>query len=225
MGITPSNISNAAHSRYIYTAKWLSDQQNDYERVIMSDVRDIALYGDPFEQVHFDNDTASVIQTYTEHQTYRQQGNTWNQPWVRSCYGGEFLESIMDEKITCCGLVSGTIKGLLDYLHAFLRQLKDKNGCHKQGMDTAIHVWIIHKILSGVQIVDSEHALIRHYTPPGQLEKQFDSTTGGMFNSDGRPYSLIHQFDRHPALVEPYLRRHDMKLETDEFRHNVSVSD
>lgn len=199
MGIAPANISNPAHNRYIYTAKWLTEHQKEYERVIMSDVRDIALYGDPFEQVPISSNSSSGVQAYTELLTYRQEAS-WNQPWVRSCYGDEFLESIMDEKITCCGLISGTIDGMLDYLHAFLEQLKGKFDCNSHGADTAIHVWIIHKVLPNVRIVDSEHSLIRHHPSPEQLKELFDPVTGGMYNSDGRPYAVIHQFDRHPTL-------------------------
>ena len=42
---------NPAHRRYVYQTKWLSDHSNQYDRVIMSDIRDIALYSDPFEQL------------------------------------------------------------------------------------------------------------------------------------------------------------------------------
>ena len=45
-------ISNVAFRRYLFQAKWLSDHKEKYDKVIMSDIRDIALFGDPFEQIY-----------------------------------------------------------------------------------------------------------------------------------------------------------------------------
>ena len=53
----------------------------------------------------------------------------------------------MDVMITCCGTIVGTTGVILDYLHAFLEELKEKIGWHNTGTDTATHVWIIHPIL------------------------------------------------------------------------------
>lgn len=223
MGITPSKIKNPAFGRYVFQAKWLSDHQDEYDKVIMSDIRDIALYGDPFEQI---NVMEPGVQAFTEIDTYREDPR-WNQPWVRDCYGDKFLESIMDEKLTCCGTMAGTTGAVVGYLHAFLEEFKEKEGCHRIGTDTAIHVWIIHKILPNAQIVDSEHALIRHN--PGragenQLIGEVDAMTGGMRNSDGGRFALIHQYDRHQSLVDPYHRRHNINLETAQFQQYLDWS-
>ena len=203
-------ISNVAFRRYLFQAKWLSDHKEKYDKVIMSDIRDIALFGDPFEQIDL-NETS--VQSFTETKTYRQD-TIFNQPWVRKCYGSKFLESIMDEMITCCGTIAGTTGAMLEYLHAFLEEFKEKIGCHNTGTDTAIHVWIIHKIFPSAQIVDSEHALIRHHPTVEQVVEQFDAITGGLRNSDGQLFALIHQYDRHPSLVEAYHKRHNIILDS-----------
>ena len=222
-GNIPANVSNPAHSRYIYTSKWLFDHRHDYDKVIITDIRDIAIYADPFDQIQYRNKTQPSVQTFTEIETYREQGDRWNQPWVRNCYGETFLESIMDEKITCCGLVAGTMDGLIRYSRAFLDQLRGKHDCDPAGADTAIHVWIIHRILTGVQIVDSEYSLIRHMPHPRQVTDQFDITTGGINNGNGQPYALIHQYDR-STLYEAYLKRHDIKSETIQFQNETQYS-
>ena len=222
-GNSPTNIRNPAHSRYIYTSKWLFDHRHVYDRVIMTDIRDVAIYADPFDQIQDGNKTKTQVQTFTEISTYRGQGNWANQPWVRNCYGESFLQSIMDEKITCCALVAGTMHGLMSYLRAFLDQLREKHMCDLVGADTAIHVWIIHKILTGVQIVDSDHSLIRHNPRPQHVKERFDISTGGIYNADGQLYALIHQYDRHPSLAEAYLKRHDITFETIQFQNKTRL--
>ena len=212
---------NPAHRRYAYQTKWLSDHSNQYDRVIMSDIRDIALYSDPFEQLV--NITDKGVQVYTEIYKYSEQPH--NQRWIRACYGEEYLTRIEDEMVTCCGVIAGTTRALLDYLYAFIKELRVKAGCHDVGTDTAVHVKILHDVLPDVQIVDSDHSLIRHNPSPNRedYEGEIDQTTGGIFNNDGRLYALVHQYDRCPSLIEPYHKRHDISNESEEFKHSVGV--
>ena len=178
--ISAASIQNPAHRRYVYQAKWLSDNSNRYDRVIMSDIRDIALYSDPFEQLLVNaTDPTIGVQVYTE--IYKYKTEVHNQRWIRACYGESYLKKIENESVTCCGVIAGTTKALLDYLHAFLDEYKVKAGCHHVGADTAVHVKIIHDVLTNVQIVNSEHSLIRH-NPPSAIE--IDSISGGILNAD-----------------------------------------
>lgn len=215
--ISAASIQNPAHRRYVYQAKWLSDNSNRYDRVIMSDIRDIALYSDPFEQLLVNaTDPTIGVQVYTE--IYKYKTEVHNQRWIRACYGESYLKKIENESVTCCGVIAGTTKALLDYLHAFLDEYKVKAGCHHVGADTAVHVKIIHDVLTNVQIVNSEHSLIRH-NPPSAIE--IDSISGGILNADDRLYALVHQYDRHKSLSEQYNKQHDINDETYAFKSSV----
>ena len=135
------------------------------------------------------------------------------------------MSSIEHEMVTCCGVIAGTTRALLDYLYAFIKELRVKVGCHPVGTDTAVHVKIIHDVLKGVHVVDHEHSLITHNPSPNRedYEGEIDPTTGGIFNNDGRLYALVHQYDRCPSLIEPYHKRHDISNESEEFKHSVGV--
>jgi hypothetical protein len=53
--------------------------------------------------------------------------------------------------------------GILQYLDAFVDEMKRVAGCDLVGMDTAVHVWLIHVPLRNLSvIVDSATALITH---------------------------------------------------------------
>jgi FkbM family methyltransferase len=202
-------IKNPAHKRYLFIAKWLEDNASQYKRVIMTDTRDIALFANPFEQIK-----SVGVQVFTEIVTY-EYDHKWNQKWVRNCYGEAFLQSIIKEKVTCCGVIAGTMQDMLDYLHAFIKELRNKWNCDTVGADTAIHVWVTHA-LSNVNVVDSEYAIIRHAPKWGKdAEKQLARDSNQkydaqhhMLNKNGVRYALIHQLDRFSTIWKSYKAKH-----------------
>jgi len=201
-----TGFHNPAFERYVVINTWLRKYSHRFSKVIMTDARDIALFGDPFSQIEYDFEG---VQSFTEVVTY-EYDHWYNQVWVRDCYGQEFLDEIISEKVTCCGVIVGSIKGVLSYLDAFVLELRSKGVCHGAGTDTAIHVWIIHKILYDSIIVDSTRAVITHAPKWGHnaslqltLDSRFDSL-GRLLNEIGQPYALIHQADRFPQIWDPY---------------------
>tara|TARA_B100000683_G_C12494050_1_gene555582 strand:+ start:298 stop:1305 length:1008 start_codon:yes stop_codon:yes gene_type:complete len=192
-------LSKPAFFRYFVTHNWLLPRYDDYEYIIVSDTRDIAIFGDPFVQFY---GMGNHVLTFTERNKYIDDPR-WNQRWVRNCYGEPFLKGIMQEQITCCGLVGGTSHAMKTYLHHFLQELLKKQGCDEQGIDTAVHVWIVHKHPDIVKVIDAEAALIRHC--PASIVKD---SRGRVLNKLGQPYALIHQADRVPDIWEPYYRQH-----------------
>lgn len=193
-----------AFLRYFITHNWLLPRYEHYEYIIVSDTRDIAIFGDPFLQFY---GMGNHVLTFTEVNKYIDDPQ-WNQPWVRNCYGDSFLQGIMQEQITCCGLVGGTSHAMKTYLHYFLQELLQKQGCDERGIDTAVHVWLVHKHPDIVKVVDAEAALIRHC--PASVVRD---SRGRVLNKLGQPYALIHQADRVPDIWEPYCRQHAKKFD------------
>ncbi len=196
-----------AFNRYFVIHNWLRPRYLEYTRVIMADLRDTALFDDPFNQLITDGD---AIQTFTEIKTYQEE-EKHNQKWVRNCYGPDFINSILEEPMTCCGVIASSGKGVKEYLDAFTAEMLKKDGCDVVGLDTAVHVWITHKVLLKVSVVDSETALIRHSPAWGDnmqtkraQDYRFDRD-GKLLNKDGKPFAMIHQADRLPEVWKPFV--------------------
>ena len=137
--------------RDVITRNWLVAYRDRYAKVIVSDARDVLFQADPSKQFGTSPDR---IYSFTEYKTYRQD-TVFNPPWIRNCYGDAFLDSIMQEHMTC--------SGILQYLDAFVDEMKRVAGCDLVGMDTAVHVRLIHVPLRNLSvIVDSATALITH---------------------------------------------------------------
>lgn len=205
---------HAAYRRYPLILRWLKKNRALYDRIILTDTRDIAIYSDPF--VQFDNATEPLM-IFTEVVPYHYD-RWYNQPWVRNCYGQAFLDTIMHEMVTCCGVVAGLTDAVIAYLKAFVHQLAEKRLCDPAGADTAIHVYITHSVLLGVQTVNSEVARIRHAPAWGpnadaQVAKQMKLAKHTdlhrpLLNALGQPFAMIHQLDRFPALWNAYISDH-----------------
>lgn len=196
-------IDNPAFRRYVVIRDWLRCQKTEFHKVIMTDTRDIALFGNPF------SDLGPSVQVYTEVVNYKYD-ERYNQVWIRSCYGENFLNEILHERVTCCGVVTGSGGAIMEYLDAFVSELREKHTCHRTGADTAIHVWIIHKVLNNVRVVDSDFATITH-APKWGKNATFELDQYSKFDREGKllnklnmPYTLIHQADRFPRLWDPY---------------------
>ena len=102
----------------------------------------------------------------------------------------------------------------------FLKELLRKEGCDEQGIDTAVHVWIVHRYPDLVRIMDSDAALIRH-CPVDVVQ----DSHGRVLNKLGEPYALIHQADRVPAIWEPYYTEHAAHFNESMHRKNVHMDD
>ena len=204
---TDQQFTNHAFQRYLIIHAWLSLHSKQFKHIIMSDIRDIAFFGDPFRQLKKSEITPGV-QVFTEILRYKDDAK-WNQKWIRNCYGQAFLDTILVEYITCCGVIAGTSESLLEYLNAFVEELSRKRGCDETGLDTAIHVWIIHRRLKNTKIIDSETALIRH--APNETGIRLNPR-GQPINHLGEPYALIHQADRLTPLWERFCAQHALDL-------------
>lgn len=211
-GVALKDIENIAYTRFFVIAKWARLNQHVYTKLIVSDIRDIAIFSDPFVQI---NSLQPEVQVFTEVVTY-QYDRWYNQPWVRDCYGQAFLNEIISTKVTCVGVIAGTTAEINQYLAAWIEEYKKKGTCHAAGTDTAIHVWIVQKVLQNARIVDSETALIRHAPKwGGDAEEQLRKDTtihydnaNRMLNANGQAYAIIHQLDRFADLWNPYIHAH-----------------
>ena len=200
------NFANHAFQRYLVIHAWLSLHSKEFKHIIMSDIRDIAFFGDPFRQLK--SEITPGLQVFTEILRYKDDSK-WNQKWIRNCYGQAFVNSILEEYITCCGVIAGTSESLLEYLDVFVEELSLKQGCDETGLDTAVHVWIIHRRLHNTKIIDSETALIRH--APNETDIKLNSR-GQPINRLGEPYALVHQADRLTPLWERFCAQHELDL-------------
>ena len=175
-----------------------------FDRVLLSDLRDVVFQRNPFELI-----TGEGI-LYGLEDSAVTIGSHWaNSLWVERVGGAALRDALAPHRVSCVGVVlaSGAVMAeYLDHLVAALTQ-PGFNLAHFHGADTGAH-----------------NIVVRRETLPNQ--RYADFTTGGILNmhglkpdcirwtadgllgdATGRPIPIIHQYDRHPAVAARLFQR------------------
>lgn len=173
-----------------------------YNRILLSDVRDVVFQGDPFAQA-----TEGRVLFFLE--SGRTIGDCpINSDWVQRAYGAAILEELSRRPISCAGTVIGSPDGLLEYLAHMLRHIVAVVPEHRfSGVDQAIHNFILAKeLVSGSSAIPNGRAVMTvPTTDPTGLRMLSD---GRIANPDGSISEIVHQYDRDSAVTAAILARY-----------------
>ena len=102
--ITPPAEQDPSVFRVGVYQKWL--ESGEYNRVLISDARDVYFQDDPFRDLP--EMDAPEVMFFTEHDSKRFFKESINTAWVTACFGHAKVREIMYDKPVFC---SGTILG------------------------------------------------------------------------------------------------------------------
>ncbi len=175
-----------------------------YDRVLLSDVRDVVFQANPFDLIHGEGilygleDTAVTI------------GSHWaNSLWVEQVGGAAMRDALATYRVSCVGVVLASGKLMADYLQHLVAALTQPgfNLAHFHGADTGAHNIVVRRqALPNQQYADFETGgiLNMHGLQPGCIRWTPD---GWLADAHGRPIPIIHQYDRHPAVAARLFQR------------------
>jgi hypothetical protein len=174
------------------------------DNVILSDTRDLIYQGNPFDFLVGDE-----LELTTEVKKVGECPD-WNSRWIATMYGNEILETVKDQQIICGGYMCGKRNGIIKLCELMVEESKNypktipghppifvdqaaMNVFYKQGKfpSTTLHP-------TGGPFV----ATIGSSLGPTRLDEEGFLTTG-----DGVRPAVVHQYDRHPKLVEAFNKR------------------
>ncbi len=169
--------------------------------VLLTDLRDVVFQADPFA-----TPLPAPLVLPLEDPLLTLGSETNNAEWLRTLYGVERWAALSAYPIACSGTVFGTRDAMLGYLDVMRAELKTHATTGRlAGLDQGAH-----------------NALLRGGKLPGALavrngERVF--TVGSMFPEDlrvdaqdrvvtatGGVAAVVHQYDRHPHLVDAIVR-------------------
>lgn len=208
--VTGKFIFTKPHTRrFIKFYEWLLNHQV-YDRIFLTDVRDVVFQGPPF--VRFE---AHDLHAFLEDDRYTIGSSAINADWVRLFFGRREYDFLRDRPISCCGTIMGTRKGMLSYLRILLilfeqlysaesrrRPFRTFRRWRKIGLDTAAHNIVVHhglvdnmRLVPNNEIVSTMHYLAR---------ERFLIRDGKVWNTDNTISPILHQYDRFPELREHF---------------------
>eukprot|EP00741_Cyanophora_paradoxa_P004178 tig00000786_g4059.t1 len=175
--------------RYAVYRQYLEQNAGRLRRVFISDL-DVVFQLDPFPFIR------SELEVFLDEQTHRDDYH--NQLWQTECLGRAAADAALDRRIACAGTTMGTVAGVLGYARAMEAHLALLR-CNHVGMDQAVHNYLVWGgSLQGVQALDnaSGHLATLHSVKTLRADRY-----GRLLNGLGRPYAVVHQYNRHEGLV------------------------
>ena len=185
---------NRMNSRFFMILDFLSKHHSRYDRVMLSDIRDVIFQSDPFVSLG----AADIIYA-TENQLIRSC--PINGAWVMQGYGHGVYENIRDYYISCAGTTLGKTSAILRYLTLMVDEMStckilDTN------IDQGIHNYLVHMrpVTNSFLDKDSRAIATLHHVQDDRL-----AVTQRGIELDGALVPVIHQWDRR-ALTRDYVR-------------------
>eukprot|EP01035_Chromulina_nebulosa_P020973 gene20973-27178_t len=151
----------------------------------MIDIRDTAFQTNPFQLDIFDKKQLAV---FKESRVLSIGQCKWNSGWIRDCFSGTILSYLLDDPISCSGVILGDI-----------------DLCERNGVDQGIHNVIIGLELVSpiVSYFDDENLIInlQQSAVLQSMKRAINTDTNQLFSYRfDTPYSIVHQYDRSTEL-------------------------
>jgi len=162
-------------------------------KVLLSDVRDVVLQGDPFAE-SFAGDVLFAAEDK------KIEDCRINSAWISQAYGQDVLRVLRSRTVTCAGTVLGSYIGILRYLDLMCAELKSHP---KQETDQGIHNFIAWGLSPIGMAVDLSNGVVATLD---QIDAERVTFEDGMVRLDGHAPPIVHQWDRQDHLRGPLLR-------------------
>jgi hypothetical protein len=172
---------------------------------MLTDVRDVLMQRDPFA-FPFPNALCCAL----ENPRITIGQCPWNSGWVKSLFGRRVLEQMVDERITCSGVMFGPRSAIVEYLELmteFLASPLKARNVGSGGLDQGVLNYLIWtRALEGIHLFEHGEGPVLHmaWMPGGEVRR---NQSGQVLSRDGEPIHVLHQYDRHPEIVAFHKRR------------------
>ena len=186
--------------RYRLYADWLSTHP-DVDGALLTDVRDVVFQGDPFA-----DPLEAELVLPLEDPLFTLGCETNNAEWLRTLYGRERWAELSALPIACSGTVLGTSAAISRYLDSLSRELvAHSTDGRLAGLDQGAHNALLHSgRLPGAIAVPNGGRIL---TAGSMFPEDLTADDGGrVLAADGHAPAIVHQYDRHPHLIDAVVR-------------------
>jgi hypothetical protein len=187
--------------RFLIFRDFLRDIASDHIQVMISDVRDVVFQRDPFEGLH-----DKGMNFFLEQAGYTLDTETFNAGALSQAYGQDIVTSMAGKPISCVGVTMGDVISMRSYLLNMAQELEsmDKDFF---GSDQAAHNRIVHSGTTDFKyrMYGNDTKQVMHMgLVPAEAILWSDNS---IVNKDGEVVAVLHQYDRHQAVMDRLLRK------------------
>lgn len=184
--------------RYFRLLRVVRQHQGMWENAMISDSRDVILQRDPFREIH-----GRLI---TGQEPILIGDCSHNSSWVHAMFGQEGLDRLSARPVACAGVTIGPFTKIAEYLTAMcgamwarLTRIVDQP-VGGWGLDQATHNHLVHDHIVELTLTGNGAGVIAtlHYEDITNIEVP---RSDGAIEVHGVAPAIVHQYDRHPALI------------------------
>jgi hypothetical protein len=186
-------------ARFIWLGKFLA-RESGISRVLFCDTRDVVFQGDPFRL------SADGLVTGDEPKRVRDcEYNTW---WVCRLYDWGEYAAVRDSNILCAGVSVGDRSTMTAFAAAVTREFMTRlpHAIFQFGFGQSVHNVVLRRG-KAVPFRVAGPGMVRIANLAYAEQTRID-TDDNVLDADGVPFDIVHQYDRHPALLAAVAARY-----------------
>jgi hypothetical protein len=201
-GASPAAKETLAHAvfhlyyrRHLLYLQFLRKHRQDFDRVFLTDCRDVYFQADPFSW-----NLPRGLHVFLEEGFNKIGREIYHIRWIKSQFGQAVLDEIGGGTVSCAGTVMGDISSIMEYLSEMVSLTMQARSLHETDGDQGIHNYLIYKNrLSNVTVHDNRQGPVMTcgMTRPEDIRL---NAQGFVINDAGKLMPVLHQYDRLPDL-------------------------
>jgi hypothetical protein len=190
------------YRRHLLYLEFLRQHRQKYHRVFITDCRDVFFQSNPFSWypspgVHF----------FLEEPSKKIGQCSINQKWIKSQFGAQVLQELVDETPSCAGTTLGDVESIVQYLSTMISLSMNIRSLREHDGDQGIHNYILWKNILPCAMVHENRrgpVMTMGAMKPDDIRLNAE---GWVLNDDGKIPAVLHQYDRIPCVKQKLLEQ------------------
>jgi hypothetical protein len=206
--------------RFFHFFNILKDRAVNYDKVMVTDMKDVVFQRDPFGDDFFGKQTHEYSRFFaagTESLYYKDE--EWGSMNLEQCFGPFFHDYFKNREIVNVGVIVGDSLTMRDIcLNIFLMSTNRPYPIVDQAVFNAmVHTYPYQSMFEMYTPEDDFVIHLGTTMDPSKINKfkpnliwdEPKLENGIVVNSEGKPYAIVHQWDRVPELRELYINKYN----------------
>lgn len=208
--------------RFLSIYDYLKNNKNKYRNVISTDVRDVIFQSNPFEYIKTKFHTMGLIVTS---EAIKIKDEKWNRENIIKNFGKYFYDDVCDREVLNVGIIAGRADLVKDLCFTLFQMSSNRpDWVADQAAYNMILSYEPWKSKCHISKLKEAWAINAHVTNkpdqleefgPYLLEKRPYFENGKVVNSDGKPFVIVHQYDRVPEWMEHFSKKYGTNITKD----------
>jgi hypothetical protein len=209
--------------RFLSIYDYLKSNKNKYRFVVTTDVRDVIFQSNPIDFIKTKFYNIGLI---AASEAIKIKDEKWNRENIIKNFGQYFYNDVSEREVLNVGLIAGKAELVKDLCFTLFQMSSNRpDWVADQAAYNMILSFEPWKTKCAILKLRDAWALNAHVTnKPDQMEefgpylledRPYMNENGKVVNSEGKPFVIVHQYDRIPQWMEYFSKKYGIKITKD----------